>query len=76
MPRMPSVVPLTSAPLNISKVQRFQCPARSQRSDSPTRRAAASSSAQAWSAVASFSTSGVLVASTPCLVHAARSMLL
>jgi len=37
---------------------------------------AASSSARAWSATLSLSTLGVLVASTPCRVNAARSKLL
>ena len=45
------------------------------RSPSPTRRAAAISSANAVSAVVSVSTSGVLVASTPAAVQAGTSML-
>ncbi len=74
MPTMPSVAPCTSAPRNWSQAQRPHLPSRSQRSDSVTRRAVAISSAQAMSAVASVSTSGVLVTGMPRAVQAATSI--
>ncbi len=56
------------------QAQRPHFPSRSQRSDSVTRRAVAISSAQAMSAVASVSTSGVLVTGMPRAVQAATSI--
>ena len=76
MPRMPSVLPCTSVPANMSTLQRFQNPARRKRSLSAMRRAVASSRAKPKSAVVSVSTSGVLVPSTRCAVRAGTSKLL
>ena len=72
---MPIVLWWTSWPSIISGPQIHFVPARRNRSPSPTRLAAASSSANAVSAVVSVSTSGVFVASTPAAVHAATSTL-
>ena len=74
-PITPRVLPWTSNPRKNSGPQIQGRPARRNRSPSATRRAEASSSAQARSAVASVTTSGVLVASTPLAVQASRSRL-
>ena len=74
-PTMPIVLWCTSWPSIISGPQIHGVRARRNRSPSPTRRAAAISSANAVSAVVSVRTSGVFVASTPAAVHAATSML-
>ena len=75
-PRMPRVAWCTSAPRNCLRYQPFHPPARTCASDSTTRRAVDRISAQVKSAVLSSRTPGVLVAMTPALEHAARSMLL
>ena len=76
MPRMPSVLPLTSAPANMSSRHWFHKPARRKCSLSVSRLAVAINKAKPKSAVVSVSTSGVLVASTPAAVMAGTSKLL
>ena len=70
MPRMPSVAPCTSLPVNMSYDHFVHSPRRRKCSLSAMRRAAAIISAKPKSAVVSVSTSGVLVASTPRAVQA------
>ena len=74
-PITPRVRPWTSNPRKNSGPQIQGRRARRNRSPSVIRLAAASSSAQVRSAVASVTTSGVLVASTPLAVQAPRSRL-
>ena len=74
MPRMPSRRPLTSVPSNCVGAQPDQVPARTIRSPSPARRAAARISSIAHSAVATLSTSGVFTTASPRARAAATSM--
>ena len=64
-PTIPTTAPLSSRPSSCPGSQPAQRPARTSRSASPRRRAAASISATASSAVAFVSTSGVFVTTTP-----------
>ena len=72
-PTTPTVLPVTSVPSIHAGSTSVQPPERTIRSASTTRRAAARSSAIAWSAVASVRTPGVFVTSTPRRRHASRS---
>ncbi len=74
-PMMPSVAPKTSRPRSTAGPQVRHLPARTSRSPSAMRRAAAISSANARSAVASVSTPGVCPTAIPAAVAAAISML-
>ena len=74
-PMMPSCLPRSSVPSMKSIAQPFQAPRLMSRSPSPIRRAAVRISAQVSSAVASVSTSGVLVTATPRAAAALTSML-
>ena len=74
IPTMPSVLPVTSAPIMWVGRHPVQRPARTSRSPSPARRAAISSRVIAVSAVVSVSTRGVLVTTIPALAAAAVSM--
>ena len=64
-PMMPSCLPRSSVPSMKSSVHPFQPPRRTSRSPSAIRRAAARIRLQVSSAVASVSTSGVFVTTTP-----------
>ena len=74
-PTMPSVAPVTSAPRLRSGSNVTHWPSCTSRSPSGSRRASASSSAKARSAVASVSTSGVLPTGMPRRVAASTSTL-
>ncbi len=74
-PITPSCFPRSSVPSMKSSAQPFHLPLRTSRSPSPMRRAAARISAHVSSAVASVSTSGVLVTITPRDFAAGTSML-
>jgi hypothetical protein len=74
MPTIPSRLPVTCTPSMKLGLQVFQPPERTRRSPSLARRAAPSSSSMVISAVASASTSGVLVTAMPRALAAARSM--
>ena len=73
MPTMPRRLPVTSMPTMNAGDQEFQPPERSSRSPSLARLAAPSIKSMAISAVASLSTSGVLVTAIPRAFAAARS---
>ncbi len=75
LPMIPSCLPRSSVPSMKSSVQPFHPPARTSRSPSAIRRAAARISPHVSSAVASVSTSGVFVTTTPRALAAATSML-
>ena len=73
-PTMPSVLPATRVPSSCVGRHPLQLPARTMRSPSPARRAVASRSVIARSAVSSVRTSGVLVTTMPAARAAPRSM--
>ena len=75
-PTMPTVLPWSRLPMKRSGSQPLYLPPRMKTSASTTRRAAASVSAQASSAVVSVSTPGVLPTGMPCRVAAGTSTLL
>ena len=76
MPMRPSVLPCTCVASMCVGRQPVHFPPRTSRSPSPARRAVASISVSARSAVSSVSTSGVFVTTTPFAFAAATSMLL
>ena len=74
-PTMPSVLPRSPVPRSAMKLQRHGSPVRTRRSAAPRPRVVISTRAMAMSAVASVSTPGVLVTTTPRSVQAATSTL-
>ena len=74
MPTMPTIAPVTCRPSICVGCQPSHRPARRIRSPSPARRAVARISVMAMSAVASVTTAGVLVTTTPAARAASTSM--